>query len=208
MSRYPLSQPPAEPKHPLAKVKTSKPQQQPVQQTQPSPQEVQNALAALSPAMYADLTSLLQRINPAGLSDMVQKAQDNGDPIFTLDSLRTTQQPLALILRLLFINNHVTRKKFEQLHRKMAQESCMATNTMSYARNNMLRSLPQTDITWNFLEKICAVMGFNILDMTLTLQKKETGEVFTVSKSEALDLVKDNPYPPNIVVSKATSIQE
>lgn len=202
MSRKPLSQPPAEPKHPLAQLR------QPQQQQQPTQEEMQATLAAIPPNMYADLTALLKRINPTGLSDMVQKAQDNGDPIFTLDSLRTTQQPLALILRLLFINHGITRKKFEQMHRKMAQESCMATNTMSYARNNMLRSLPQTDITWNFLEKICAVMGLDIKDMTLTLQKRDTGEVFTISKSEALDLVKDNPYPPNIIVSRNNSIQE
>lgn len=165
-------------------------------------------MVSVPTSVIADISTILKNISPNNLDLMVQKVQDNGEPLFTKDDLRTTQHPLALILRLLFIMNHITKRKFEYLHRKLAQESCMPVNATSYARNNILRSLHQSDITWNFLDKLLIVLGYNLIDVQLTLQKIDTKEVFTISKSEALDAVKDNPYPPDVVVSKITAIEE
>lgn len=153
-----------------------------------------------------DISKMLHRINPHGVTEVVNRASMVGTPIFTINDLKTTQQPLALLVRLLFIQNNITKEKFEALHLKMAQETYMPTNRISYDKNNLLRSAIMPEITWNLFEKLMIVLGLNLQNITVTLQRMDTKEVFQISKDEVRELIKDNPYPPNIIVKRVDGV--
>lgn len=155
-----------------------------------------------------DVNAMLSRIDPMQCNQVVKDAQNSGTPLFTVNDLRTTTHPLAQIVRLLLIRNNITREKFEALHRKMGMQTYMSANNMNYERNNMRRALAQGDITWNFLEKLLVVCGFDLTDVTLTLSNRETGEITTISRSDVQDLIKDNPYHPSIILNRVDKVTE
>ena len=156
----------------------------------------------------ADLSSMIQRIDPSVCNQVVQTAQKAGTPIFTTNDLRTTQHPLAQMIRMLVIRENITKETFEDKHRAMALQTCMTTNNMNYERNNMRRALIQPDITWNFLEKFLTVCGFDIIDVTVLLSNRQTGEVSTLKRSDVQDIIKDNPYHPNITLTRVNQVTE
>lgn len=151
---------------------------------------------------------MLSRIDSTQYRQVVQASPSQGKPIFTINDLRTTVRPLAQIVRLLMIREGITEEKFRMYHRNMALQTYMATNNINYDRNNMSRAMTQQDVTWCFLEKLLAVCNYDLVDVTLTLSNRETGEVTTISKSDVQELVKDNPYHPTIIIDKVDGVTE
>lgn len=155
-----------------------------------------------------NVSEMLSKINPDQCRQLVSDVEKTGTPLFTTHDLRTTSQPLAQIARLFLIKNNITRERFESLHRKMGLSTYMSTNIMNYDRNNILRAMAQGNITWNFLEKLLIVCGFDLTDLTLTLTNQETGEVSSISRSDVQELIKDNPYHPNITIQHVDRVIE
>ena len=180
----------------------------PAQVEQPEPQpKVQEG--KLDPnALVMDVTNVLKQINPVSLNCFVDNAQMIGDPIFTKHDLYTTYQPLARIMRLIFIEDRITKAKFDALHRQKLQESFMPTNQISYSKNNMIRTLTQPDITWNFFDKVMPVIGYNIIDVAITIQREDTKEVRTVSTSDVARIIKDSAYSPTLNVVRTDHVEE
>ena len=150
--------------------------------------------------------AMLAKVNPEKVVGTVKQVQTEGTPIFTVNDLRTTMHPLAQLARLFLIENGISREKFESLHRKRATDLCMATNNMNYERNNMRRALVQGEITWNFLEKLFLVCGFDLADIQLTLVEKESGEIKTLKRSDVMKVLQENPSPASELLKKMTHI--
>lgn len=142
------------------------------------------------------------------LGQWVQDAQNIGEPIFTINDLRTTYHPLAQLMRLLMIEDNITKNKFDSLHRQKSQESFMATNAISYSKNNMYRTVTQPDLTWNFCEKLLVTLGYNIVDVAIKLQKIDTKEVKELKKSDVVKLISDHPYHPSVQITHTDHVEE
>lgn len=155
-----------------------------------------------------DASSMLATIDSSQFDQVVKGSPNNGRPIFTINDLRTTVRPLAQLVRLLMIRNGITEEKFRMFHRNMAMQTCMAANNINYDRNNTWRAMTQQDVTWCFLEKLLSVCNFDLVDISLTLVNRETGEVSTISKSDVQELIKDNPYHPSIVLERVDGVTE
>ena len=151
---------------------------------------------------------MLSRIDSKQLQTVVQGSPSQGTPIFTVEDLRTTVRPLAQLVRLLMIREGITKEKFTMLHRNMASRTYMATNNINYDRNNTGRAMACQDVTWGFLEKLLGICNFDLVDVTLTLANRETGEVTTISKSDVQELIKDNPYHPSIIIERVEKVTE
>ena len=151
---------------------------------------------------------MLSRIDSKQLQNVMQGSPSQGTPIFTVEDLRTTVRPLAQLVRLFMIREGITKEKFAMFHRSMAMRTYMSTNNINYDRNNMSRAMTCQDVTWGFLEKLLGICNFDLVDVTLTLSNRETGEVSTISKSDVQELIKDNPYHPSIVIERVEKVTE
>ena len=163
---------------------------------------------ARTKTQQVDINALLGRVDPSKCNDVINTAQNQGTPLFTVDDLRTTSHPLARLLRYYVIRNNITKEKFEAMHRKLSLQMFMSINNMNYERNNMKRSLSQAKITWDFLEKFLLVCGEDLLDFSIVTSNHNTGEVSTTSLSDAIEMIKDNPYHPNIIINRVTHVED
>lgn len=151
-------------------------------------------------------TAWARRVSGQRLEKLREKK--SGDPIFDVNSLRETAQPLAQLARLIMIKYGVSLDSLKDSHRKMAMRTFMPTNTMSHDFNNTKRSSTSVKLTWDALEKFLIVMGLDITDISITTKNRETGEIETWSRSEVYELIKDNPYHPSLQIIRVDKVTE
>ncbi len=145
-----------------------------------------------------DFSDALAQIDPDHASQVMKNASTTGTPLFTVDDLRSTGMPIALLARLLVLKEGISKEKFVSIHRNRCLQSCMTANDINTNRNNIIRALKLDTMTWDFFEKLLPNLGFNLIDMQVTLSNIETGETITVSLNEIPEMVRK--ARPNSVI--------
>lgn len=129
-------------------------------------------------------------------------------PIFRTDDLRGVAETLVLLARLFIIEAGITEEVFIQRHRELAQQTFMSSNKINYDRANTWRSLFQQKLTWNFLEKLIMVCGYDLIDVSLKLSSRKDGSILEIKKSDALEMIKDNPFQPGLEIPHVDGVHE
>lgn len=150
---------------------------------------------------------LIEKLDPNHCREVMEQSANQGVPIFIVDDLRTTNDPLTLLLRGIVIKLGITKEGFEANHRKTATQAYMSVNNMNYERNNMRRSMFSPEVTSKFFYKFLTAMSLDIVDMSITVNVQETGEVVTISLNDIKKVIKDNPYHPSIVTSNIDHVE-
>ena len=128
--------------------------------------------------------------------------------LFKKDDLRGVAETLVLLARLFIIEAGITEDIFVQRHRELAQQTFMSANKINYDRANTMRSLFLNKITWNFLEKLIMVCGYDLVDVALKLSNRKDGTILEIKKSDALEMIKDNPFQPGLDITHVDGVQE
>lgn len=152
-----------------------------------------------------DLGSYLSQIDPRQVE---QARQASAPTVFTKDDLRGITSPLALIARMFIIQAGITKEIFTQRHLEESQRTFMAANKINYERNNTLRSLTNDKVTYDLLEKVIRCCGYDVADVAITVVNREDGTTMTIKKSDALDMIRDNPFHPSVDISRVTGVTE
>lgn len=152
-------------------------------------------MADIEDPQHLSMAQRISMIKPTTANQVVKASVKQGTAIFSKDDLYTTYDTLALLLRYLCIREQISMALFEERHRLMAQQTLMSANKRSYDFSNKKRSLIQARVSWDLIEKFCQIMGYDILDISLNMSNRNTGEIFTISKSEIMKLLTDPELP-------------
>ena len=115
-----------------------------------------------------------------------------GEPIFEIADLVTTYNPVARLLRYIFLQKHITKELLEEHHFESERAIGKLLRDINTSRNNMLKALKKSRMTVQQFERILDVLKLQILDFSYTIKDSKTGEVTTFSLSDIPKFLEDN----------------
>jgi hypothetical protein len=92
-----------------------------------------------------------------------------GEPIFTKEDIHATNDFLAKIVRMYFVDQNITYEYLKIMHQIYCESICMLSNSINHDRNNFKRALLKPTMTKPFFEKVFNVLGVHIVDVCVTL---------------------------------------
>lgn len=108
--------------------------------------------------------------------------------LFNPQDFKTKHHLLARILRLLFTKEHITEDSFYELHYRSMSDQETNPMIIQRERNNLKKILKYDDLTWKMLRRtIVDVLHLDIVDVSITMRRTDTKELFTVSSRDYVD---------------------
>lgn len=107
-----------------------------------------------------------------------------GEPVFEGKELTETSNPIARLLRLIFLDKNITEKMLHDAHFESERATGKLLRDINTSRNNMLKALSKERMTVQQFERILDVLKLRILDLSYTIQDVNTGEIKTYSLSD------------------------
>ena len=110
----------------------------------------------------------------------------DGQPLFTVDDIVKSSNDLDIELRYIFDHYNIGRSyindKAVEYYQRIEGHSREKAKSDT---QNLLRTLERGNITFNRLEEAIRVLGFEVVDRSLTV-RDDIGELHTFSTSKAL----------------------
>lgn len=163
---------------------------------------------SIADPQHLSMAQKISMIDSSNANQIVKASTKQGTAIFTKKDLYATYDTLALLLRYLCIHEDISMQLFEERHRLMAQQTLMSANKRSYDFSNKKRSLMQPRVSWELLERFCQIMGYDILDVSMCMSNRNTGEVLTISKAEIMRLLTEPTLPHVSIAENEQAIQD
>jgi hypothetical protein len=112
------------------------------------------------------------------LKDIVNKIDKTGTPMFTEQDVYITTHPLARLLRIIFVDNHITKEYFDKAHAEYSKKygftDELTAVTINSNKNNLLTAISKPRITFNVFEQIMTIIfGYKLCNMTCTFETPE-----------------------------------
>lgn len=107
-----------------------------------------------------------------------------GEPIFEINDLTTTVNPIARLLRFIFLDKNITTNVLHEAHFESERATGKLLRDINTSRNNMIKALGKERMTVQQFERILDVLKLQILDLSYTIQDTKTGEVKVYSLSD------------------------
>ncbi len=107
-----------------------------------------------------------------------------GEPIFEINDLTTTVNPIARLLRFIFLDKNITTNVLHDAHFESERATGKLLRDINTSRNNMIKALGKERMTVQQFERILDVLKLQILDLSYTIQDTNTGEVKVYSLSD------------------------
>ena len=92
-----------------------------------------------------------------------------GEPVFTKQDIHDTNDFLAKIVRMYFVDQNITYEYLKIMHQIYCESLCMLCNSINHDRNNFKRALIKPTMTKLFFEKVFSILGVHIVDVCVTL---------------------------------------
>lgn len=99
--------------------------------------------------------------------------------------------PLAKILRIIFVDQRITDKYFEDRHTVFRVNQNSPQNEINSDRNNLRKSFTKNESTYSSFEKILSILEMHVVD-TVAVIRNAQGEVFMYRKNKDFQ---NAPYP-------------
>jgi hypothetical protein len=147
-------------------------------------------------------SSLFTHLDASVIKKTIEESKNTGETIFTAQNCTAATYPITKIMRLLCIKFDVTKDSFARSYENYALETGMSSNTISYSRNNLRKSLDKDDISWTSMERFLEVIGCELVEVSLTLRNTATNEIFTIKDKDADDLARKAGVESGVVSPK------
>lgn len=119
-------------------------------------------------------------------STVDRNRMSDGQPLFTVDDIVKSSNDLDIELRYIFDHYNIGRSyindKAVEYYQRIEGHSREKAKSDT---QNLLRTLERGNITFNRLEEAIRVLGFEVVDRSLTV-RDDIGELHTFSTSKAL----------------------
>ena len=124
-------------------------------------------------------------------STVDRNRMSDGQPMFTVDDILQSKGDLDIELRYIFDHYKIGKSYFNDKAVEYYQR--IEGHSREKAKSdtqNLQRTLQRGDITFNRLEETIRVLGFEVVDRSLTI-RADLGELQTVSVSKAIEHCKE-----------------
>lgn len=125
-----------------------------------------------------------------------------GEPVFEVKDLIETSNPIARLLRLIFLDKNITDKMLNEAHGESERATGKLLRDINTSRNNMLKALSKERMTVQQFERILDVLKLRILDLSYTIQDVNTGEIKMYSLSDVPTYLKEH----DLIVEENTDL--
>lgn len=92
-----------------------------------------------------------------------------GEPVFTKKDIYETNDFLAKIVRMYFVDQNITYEYLKIMHQIYCESLCMLSSSINHDRNNFKRALVKPTMTKPFFERVFNILGVHIVDVSVTL---------------------------------------
>lgn len=138
-------------------------------------------------------TSISQYLSAAKLTEKNRTFQSKpvksiGKQLYTLKDLAGIVNPIAALLRLICIHYKVSEIEFNEMHHQLKREMGKTSDQINQDIGNLRKNLRSPRLTVAKLEEAVAVLGYDIVDISVTLHNKKTGTLDTFHSSSVSDL--------------------
>lgn len=101
----------------------------------------------------------------------------SGKLIFRVSDILKTVNPIAKLLRMIFVDRRITDDQLNAAHFEFERREGKLSRDINTSRNNAKKMLAKDRVTVQQFEKMLTILNLRIVDMGYTLQDLETGEV-------------------------------
>lgn len=130
-----------------------------------------------------------KRLEDASIGTKTRVVVNTGTKIFSVHDIAKTVNPIARLIRTIFVDKKITKEEFaEQHHRFLAMEGKFSRDRNT-DRNNLYKALDKPCMTVKIFERILTFLGFRIIDISYTILDTKTGEVKEYRTSEIPDFI-------------------
>lgn len=113
------------------------------------------------------------------------KSRARGGPIFVKKDIYDINHNLAQLFRYIFVMHDITWQEFEDKVLRYANTLYFLQKEISVLKGNFKREVQKPRISFNKFEHFLSnVLGLSIRDISVTLQDRETGMIYTHSLSD------------------------
>lgn len=114
-------------------------------------------------------------------------------PMFSPESLRSITNIPAMLIRIFVITKRIGQVAFNKRFRSYANYRKMNSTDANTARGNLKRAFtqPKDTMTWGAFENFINTMGYDILNTTVVMRHRETGEIVQISSSDKEKIISD-----------------
>lgn len=127
-----------------------------------------------------DLSKLRSNGTPAGET-----------PITTVKQLRESVHPLTQLMRFFLLKFNITSEEYTRCHQKMSMETYMSPSVASSDRSNTRRTLDGPSLTWNAMTKLFQIFGYDVVGVSVTLHKRDTGEEMVIGTEDVIKFLEE-----------------
>lgn len=134
-------------------------------------------------------------VSAADAQKTLRGSKRTANPMFSVQDLRSSDDQVAKLVKLLFIKNNMTEEKFTEMWRRYAQREQISGDSK---RSNLNKALKKDNITWRtFVTDVLPMFGLILQNVELTLKNPDTGELCTLSMDDVNQRI-SNDFPQDI----------
>ena len=156
----------------------------------------------LEQASYSNKDAINSKYRPTRTKLVVS----TGTPIYTVKDILCALNPIAKLIRMIFIDNVITHEEFDSAYKTTGMMEGKLPKDIATVKNNALKALVKDRISVTQFEKILQILGFKILNINYTLQNIKTGEIKEYKLSDFSFFVQKKQQDENL--SSEISIPE
>lgn len=137
----------------------------------------QESSQRLTPSIEEMRAKLLRMASVPKSSIKTKIKTKSGKPLFKILDIIKTINPMAKLVRMIFIDKGITDDEFKTLHHDYEISNGRLYREIGTIHNNLRRTLLKPTLTVESFEKTLPILGWKIVDMGYTLQDTRTGEI-------------------------------
>ena len=134
-------------------------------------------------------SALESRLAMAGAKLKTKVSTKSGKPIYNFRNILQTINPIAKLLRMIFVDRDVTNEELDAYHELAEKSKGKYPRDINTDRNNMKKALVRERMSVQQFEKILTILDLLILDMSYTLQDLRTGEIREYKLSDIQEFI-------------------
>lgn len=107
-----------------------------------------------------------------------------GNCLFTVKDAKETTHPLLRIFKTFCLLKNISKEQLTFSHRLYYENLGNLPTEINTNINNLFTALKKPAITIGVLNKLLDILGYNVLEVSYTIQKKDTKEVLTIKSTD------------------------
>lgn len=104
-----------------------------------------------------------------------------GKSMFTKNDIRRGRNQLDILLRKIIVENNISKAQYDEAFKKYSDNDGIHPASLANRKGNLLKTILIGRVSFKkFIEAVCGVFGFKIINIEITF-KKPNGSIYKAS---------------------------